>query len=69
MKQPFSQAGGGGGEGVSSSPCFARTMFLLNFAGTTRGKQGQQLPYKLMTQDKDRGPLQFSGTAVPYAYE
>ena len=28
-------------------------MFLLNFAGTTRGKQGQQLPYKLMAQDKD----------------
>ena len=44
-------------------------MFLLNFAGTTRGKQGQQLPYELMAQDKERSPLQFSGTAVPYAYE
>ena len=44
-------------------------MFLLNFAGTTRGKQGQQRPYKLMAQDKDRSPLQFTGTAVLRAYE
>ena len=26
---------------------------FLNFAGKTRGKQGQQLPYKLMAQDKN----------------
>ena len=54
---------------VSSANLSTRVLFLLNFAGTTRGKQGQQLPYKLMAQDKDRSPLQFTGTAVLHAYE
>ena len=65
MKQPFSQALGG-----KQFPmlCWDYVPFL-SFAGTTRGKQGQQLPYKLMEQDKDCSPFQFAGTAVPYAYE
>ena len=55
--------------GESSSPCFATTAVHFNCAETTSGKQGQQFLYKQMAQDKDRCPLQFAGTAVPYAYE
>ena len=55
--------------GGKQFPCFATAAAQFNFAGRTSGKQGQQFLYKLMTQDKDCGALQFSGTAVPYAYE
>ena len=55
--------------GESSSPCFATAAVHFNFAGRASGKQGRQFLYKLMTQGKDRSPLQFSGTAIPYAYE
>ena len=61
VQQPFSQALGGEGGGVSS-PCFCQDSVHLNSAGTTSGKQGQQFLYKLMGQDKDRSPLQMNNS-------
>ena len=60
VKQPFSQALGRGGGVVLHVFCKASVHF--NFAGTTSGEQGQQFLYKLMTQDKDRSPLQMNTT-------
>ena len=61
VQQPFSQALGWGGGGVSS-PCFCQDSVHLNSPGTTSGKQGQQCLYKLMAQDKDRSPLQMNNS-------